>query len=221
MEDFNPWCWQFDSEDDTRAALLKASGDKKLTQIIIGLRGYKKSGKDTVAAFAEKCERLAFADKLKETAKSIFDLTNDQLNNQDLKEQVDASWGLTPRFILQRLGGDIARSIHGDVWIRVIQRHIEQNSGLWPSRFELDVPAFIITDLRYINEAEAIKAWGGYLVELRRPGTGGDNHPSETELDGYPFDYTIDNDGTKEDLKRKVDDLLMAIRQCHEKKWLG
>ncbi len=229
MEDFNPWSWKFDGDRDVTNALMAINDDRRLGRVIIGLRGYKKSGKDTVAAMATGCRRIAFADKLKDVAQSLFDLSDDQVEDQTCKEQVDASWGVTPRFILQRLGSEVARSIHPETWIRPVKRYIEANDGVWPATknikgdvkvHEIDIPAFIVTDVRFRNEAQAVKDWGGYLVEIKRPCTGGDNHPSETELDGYKFDYTIDNDGTKEDLKRKVDDMLIAVRQHHEKKWL-
>lgn len=30
------------------------------------------------------------------------------------------------------------------------------------------------------------------------------NHISETDLDDYPFEYIIENDGTRDDLEKKV-----------------
>src|SRR6266478_704889 len=58
----------------------------------------------------------------------------------------------------------------------------------------------IITDVRYLNEAAAIKAQGGYVIRVTRLNQDGTqyiaddrpaNHPSETELDDYNFDYDI------------------------------
>lgn len=58
----------------------------------------------------------------------------------------------------------------------------------------------IITDVRYENEAAAIKAMGGYVIRVSRLNEDGSpyiaddrpaNHPSETELDNYNFDYHI------------------------------
>ena len=34
-------------------------------------------------------------------------------------------------------------------------------------------------------------------------------HPSETALDNHPFDYTIDNNGTIEELIEKVREILI------------
>lgn len=58
----------------------------------------------------------------------------------------------------------------------------------------------IISDVRYQNEADAIKQAGGSLVNVTRLYSSGRpfvaddrpaNHPSETELDGYNWDYFI------------------------------
>lgn len=58
----------------------------------------------------------------------------------------------------------------------------------------------IFTDVRFKNEAEAIKAKGGHLIEVIRLNEDGTryysadrpkDHPSETELDGYNWDFYI------------------------------
>jgi hypothetical protein len=56
----------------------------------------------------------------------------------------------------------------------------------------------IVTDMRFINEAQMIRSLGGKLVDIRRinkdnsPYVAPDrdpNHRSEVELDDYPADY--------------------------------
>lgn len=59
---------------------------------------------------------------------------------------------------------------------------------------EITEPNWIITDTRFLNEAKAIKDKGGILIRVDRPGVKAINdHPSEIELDDYPFDYKIMN----------------------------
>ena len=59
----------------------------------------------------------------------------------------------------------------------------------------------MVTDVRFRNEADAIRARGGVVVRINRPGIEAPNdHISEHDLDGYAFDYFVDNDGTIEDL---------------------
>jgi len=71
-------------------------------------------------------------------------------------------------------------------------------------------PNWIITDVRFPNEFDAVKAKGGLVIRVNRPGHGtsmvalANAHPSETALDGHDFDHVIENDGNLEDLKKKV-----------------
>lgn len=230
---YHQFQWQFDTITEAEAASdLLSRNPTTLGRIIIGFRGKKGAGKDTAVASCPGLQRVAFADKLREAVGLIYGLTHAQLMDPILKETVDDFWGLTPRFILQRFGTEVTRSIHPETWIWSLQRQVDKDtdSSVWPpievsdgSRrvWQVEVPAFAITDVRFRNEADAVKSWGGYLVEIRRPGYNGDNHASETELDGYEFDFTIDNDGSKADLSRKVADLMSVIRQRHEKIWLG
>jgi hypothetical protein len=58
----------------------------------------------------------------------------------------------------------------------------------------------VITDVRFANEAAAIRSWGGEIIRIDRPGVGPVNgHVSEA----MPFepDEVIENDGTIEDLQ--------------------
>ena len=85
-------------------------------------------------------------------------------------------------------------------------------------------PDWIITDMRFPNEMNAIKNHG-ITIRVQRPcpecgminavGTHfavcsqqRSLHPSETELDHATFDYLIENNGTLEDLIEKVKQIL-------------
>ncbi|MCP4255493.1 MAG: hypothetical protein GY775_19230 [Candidatus Scalindua sp.] len=95
------------------------------------------------------------------------------------------------------------------------------------------LPNWIITDLRFENEAQAILDRGGILIRVNRPElfiqkikdsekTGGymrQEHSSETELDDYgKFHYTIDNNRTVEELIVKVEEILINLKLIDEKK---
>ena len=69
---------------------------------------------------------------------------------------------------------------------------------------------WVITDVRFPDEAQAIKDWGGVLWRVDRPGlVGGDGHASETAMDDYRgWDEVIVNDGTIAELRAKVGRLL-------------
>lgn len=98
------------------------------------------------------------------------------------------------RELLQRLGTDAGRNVLGDnIWVDTCFRKAE------------DGQRYFLTDCRYPNEAEAVKSRSGYMVRVNRPGFGPINdHISEVGLDGYEFDFVIDNDGSLDDLRGKV-----------------
>jgi len=62
-----------------------------------------------------------------------------------------------------------------------------------------------ITDLRFPNEAEAIRGNGGRLIRIDRPEAPRLDHLSESALDDWAhWDAVITNDGTPEDLVESV-----------------
>ena len=75
------------------------------------------------------------------------------------------------------------------------------------------LPSWIITDVRFENEAQAIKDRGGIVIRVNRPRKGLRQegiyvtHPSETALDNWAFDYVIENNGSIAELVEKVKQL--------------
>ena len=173
-----------------------------------------------------KYKRLAFADPLK---KMLSDLLNIRLNlfyDREFKEncvvnmrtlqttwrgeklqdskfnklvkQLDLSLlesNLTIRQLLQYFGTEIAQRYFGKrVWI---------NSTL-QNRSEYK----IISDLRFIEEYNAIKEKRGIVIYINRPGYEFGQHASEREmkelLEQNKYDYIIDNCGTQKDLFNQV-----------------
>lgn len=107
----------------------------------------------------------------------------------------------TPRLILQLLGTECGREIiHPNIWINATMNAVARNH----------LPGAIITDVRFPNEAEAVKKKGGIVIRIERSSeNSSDNHPSEIALDDYEnFDYKIYNDGTLEDLRKWVNETI-------------
>lgn len=88
----------------------------------------------------------------------------------------------------------------------------------------LQYPMWCITDVRFPNEAKAIKERGGIIIRVNRDfeqlkrdrgfyipkDSLSPKHESETALDNYDgFNYVIDNDGSIEALKEKVKVILV------------
>lgn len=177
--------------------------------MLIGITGYKQVGKTTMAEILEHSEQFeheTFAGKLKEIVRDLYGLTEEQVNGPvELKEQVIPAWGKSPREIMQLFGTEVTRSVHPDTWVRYLVNRIK-----WPVEIGFD---FVISDVRFPNEAEAIKKLGGVIVRVYRPGYGGDGHASETSIQQIAFDHLITNDGTLQQFSQQILNLLDRLRQ--------
>jgi len=90
---------------------------------------------------------------------------------------------MTYRELLQKLGTDALRdNLHYNVWVNALFADYSVHED------------WIITDVRFPNEAKAIKDRGGKIIRVDRPFYKPiNNHPSEVSLDNWEFDYKIGN----------------------------
>lgn len=148
------------------------------------------------------------------------------------REEVDEWWAkrlgipnLTPRWVLQQWGTEVGRrAFHNNIWIASMERKL--------STFNSHI---VIDDCRFKNEFESVRKNGGIIIkvnrgdfpewhntaynELRYLRDYGYETGWESQMKGlYPdvhisewgwllekVDYTIENNGTLNDLKDKVD----------------
>ena len=118
---------------------------------------------------------------------------------------------LTPRKLLQLLGTDCCRNIiHPNIWINSLFADYKPRGNMGISELdEYNYPNWIITDVRFPNEANIVKEKGGIMIRLTRK-LEDNNHESETALDNYEFDYVINNDnGDIPELMDNVKRILM------------
>jgi dephospho-CoA kinase len=81
------------------------------------------------------------------------------------------------------------------------------------------IPDWIITDVRFPNEFKAIKERNGMLIKVIRDTGKVSAHISETALDyENRWDCVIDNNGTIEELKVKVEEAWNTLVIGQEKK---
>jgi hypothetical protein len=190
--------------------------------MIIGISGKIGSGKDTLSIvinyLADKSapdsfnrweqpleeytyKNKKYAENLKCMVCFLIGCNRIDLEDREFKEkELGEEWdGLTPRKILQLLGTEAGREIiHPNIWVNSLFADYTTDSN------------WIITDVRFPNEAQAIKDRGGIVIRIERPGGEshcGGAHASETALDDYDFDIVINNDGTIEELIDKVKQL--------------
>mgnify|MGYP006266239317 CR=1 FL=1 len=204
--------------------------------MIIGLSGFAKSGKDEIANMIQNLTTennttpwvvKRYAGKLKEIASLLTGIHPDLFEQQDIKEsQLGDEWsvwgykgrnegdGVNPKFtgdpyrrnmtvreFLQKLGTEAVRdNLHENAWVNALMADYKPNYK------------WVITDVRFLNEAHAIKERDGIVVRVNRTGIGPVNgHSSETSLNRWDFDYIIENNGSLEDLRNTVKILLDKI----------
>lgn len=179
---------------------------------LIGLIGKKRVGKDTFAETLTERHgyaRIALADPLREALyrqnpiAGTFPLLDNGITRvrewrvQDVVDSIgwEKAKDYCPeiRTQLQRLGTEGIRYIDDRFWIKAAFAKID-------ALREAATPV-VVTDVRYPNEADAIKAAGGYLVRIVRDlPDSGDTHASELALDDYREDLLIGNNGSRGDL---------------------
>ena len=199
----------------------------------------------TILGYLPNWEIKKFADKLKDIVCLLIGCTRQQLENREFKEkELGEEWGvwkvvkndgtqfggihenkkdaeftlsicswsncqvvfekMTPRKMLQQVGTDLFRNqLHPNTWVNATFANYQDDN-------------WIITDMRFPNELEAVKKHNGITIRINRglvERTGkmiqGPEHISETALDDAEFDYVIENDCTIDDLIEKVREILI------------
>lgn len=187
-------------------------------------------------------QRLSFAASLKDAVSTIFGWDREMLegktpDSREWRDKIDIWWAkrldiphLTPRWVLQQWGTDVLRrGFHDDIWVASLEGKLRRTCT--------DI---VISDCRFPNEIASIKSSGGHVIRVKRgnepewfesavdymsgPKTIGwalgknvlDSykiHASEYSWVGTNFDYVIENEGSLEDLYKKVYDLISEFNQ--------
>lgn len=180
--------------------------------LIICLCGKKQHGKSTLAEHLKQrwnFQEFSFAMPLKLAVKEIFHLTDAQVFDHVGKETVDSFWKVTPRHLLQIVGTELFRDTlptlipeTKDVWVRSLVKQIQSLP---------EDSRVVISDCRFCEEWNAMRALGAKMVRIIRPNYVSDsktsNHSSETSLDDtniYIPDILLFNNGTLDDMYDKI-----------------
>lgn len=164
---------------------------------LYGICGRKGHGKDTFADLVissnKNYTKTAFAASLKSICCRVFGFVPEQCSDPKLKEAAiapveidrfvaalrsETSLDIQPRGmtaksvrqVLQFVGTDYVRSVQNDYWLHRLDAQLGRH------------PKALVTDVRFPNEAEFLRARGGRIIHIIRidAETPADTHPSET-----------------------------------------
>lgn len=206
--------------------------------MIVGLVGFIGAGKGTVADLLVERHNFfkeSFASSVKDACATIFGwnralLEGDTTESREWREQPDAWWSeklgkeFSPRLALQLMGTEAGRDVfHPDLWVHTVLRRCEQ--APWNN--------YVIADVRFPNEINAIVNSGGKVVRVRRgddpewyslarecniynkleimQNAYPDVHFSEWAWIGSHYDIVMDNNCDLETLKTRVDNLVDSL----------
>lgn len=209
-----------------------------MTRQVVGFVGLISAGKSTAANVLVEnrgYKAVAFAGALKDAVAAIFSwprnlLEGDTLESREFRETVDTTWQnrigdldiiagrpVTPRLILQLMGTEVLRThFHTDIWVLSVMKKIESDIN----------SSFVITDARFKNEINLVRGVGGKIVRIKRgpdpewfetarrfpelmPTTYPLIHASEWSWVSTETDFVVENDGSLEDLREKINSLVL------------
>jgi hypothetical protein len=185
---------------------------------LIGITGRAGAGKDTVADYLVNMlgyTKYPLSAPMKKILNDRFCWTDANWADREWKEaplraagSLDVDFGVncfSPRSWAQWLGTEVGRAIGGeDVWVNMVKR-------AWAN----DGHGFaVVPDIRYDNEARALKSQGAVILRVLRPDVGNVlAHSSEKGISDYLVDANVPNTLTVNSL---IDRSLLALRVVHE-----
>ena len=175
--------------------------------MIIGLSGYARSGKDTVAnllVLNYSFKRLAFADAIKDAVLLLNPILDNGRRVSDVVN--DYGWevakaNIEVRRLLQVMGTEVGRKLIDEyIWIDKVFNQIEPDKR------------FVITDVRFPDEANMIQSIEGKVWRVNRHNHSAViTHISERAMDNFMFDHVVYNDGTLDELSNEVFMLMNSV----------
>jgi hypothetical protein len=182
---------------------------------LIGLVGYAGTGKDTVRQLLESEHGfvgLAFADPIRAMLRALFTdngIDEKYIDDRDHKEatieDLLTEQPLSYRQMAQTLGTEWGRNLSPDFWLQIAGAYMADQRR----RGER---LFVISDVRFVNEAQWVKDAGGELWHIHRPSAAPVRaHASEAEIALIKVDRVIDNAGSLDDLWTRVDALMVGV----------
>ena len=177
--------------------------------VLVGLTGRAGHGKDETWTMlgqipkAERTQRLSFAEPIKRACSEIWGVPLPDFSEPGTKDTKHPLWNMSPRDMAIFLGTEVMRdTVDENFWVtrleNVFRQHDDSNT------------IFVVTDVRFDNEAEMIKRNGGVVARVdaseRLGGADeeGSVHKTEAGIKPELVDYVINNNGSIDDLENEV-----------------
>jgi hypothetical protein len=156
---------------------------------IIGISGKARSGKDSLATYFVRnhgFRRIGMADPIKRAVCAMF---RDPTMFDDSRKEKALAYlpEVSPRMLAQTLGTEWGRNtVSGNLWVALMLREAAL----------LKAERVVVPDVRFENEAAAIRDRGGCIIHIERPGVDGAvrAHSSEDGIAFEPGDFRILNE---------------------------
>lgn len=187
--------------------------------IIIGLTGFKGSGKSTIAKYLEKehgFTRLNFKDSLIEEMRSNFpDTLKEIAEASSILQQYETGIGesftvedlfeLKPplmRALMSNYGTEVRRKDNVDYWVNQYKKKLNALTRV------------VTDDVRFWNEYQAVKDNGGIIIRIERDDINdGGTHQSETEQKEFIADFTVKGiAGSHKEIFEQIESILDTIK---------
>lgn len=178
--------------------------------MVIGLTGYKGSGKTTVAQYLEDhygFKRVNFKDGLVDEMKERLPDVLELLRQYNGYPNVDYLFFHKPdlmRALMQNYGTEVRRKDDENYWVNRWSAAIFQHS----------ITPVVVDDVRFLNEANAVRSNGGIIIRVERDDieSGGD-HQSEVEQNQIEVDFTIRGKaGSHEEIFQQIRHIIETIK---------
>lgn len=186
--------------------LSTISVDKQEKRILLLLSGWAGSGKDAAAAALGPLgfQRFAFADPLKADVAGMTGLPPAMFERPFKDQPLSTTDSRSPRDLLLAHAAT-ARASDPDIYASAIANAILNNR----------VTRAVISDWRYQREGAFVESllvegWNVFRIRIERPGVIPSTAAIEHELDEYPMDLVVTNDGTLADLAQKLTNWLTS-----------
>lgn len=152
---------------------------------------------------------LAFAEPIRGMVRELLTTngcSDDYITNRELKETEIPGLGVSARHMMQTLGTEWARKcLAEDFWLKLAATYLAYLRGQGYRQF-------VISDVRFANEAEWVRNQGGEIWLIDRPGIAPvRQHISECVQ--FRVDQVLRNDGSLDKLERSTLDALASAKR--------